>query len=249
MKTSVIDVRDMLSVLTVDEVEKRIGEVLGVASVTVNYAARNATVRYDETRLEVAQIKVLMHQRRQQRAAASQAMDESTNNHASKPAAIPNLERPTAEISAPETQISEASAVATAAATPAALKVDPENASALDAERPTGAEMAKEGMAKEGMAKEGMAKDGAADAGRIDDPSTTHADEVARALGLDLQAGLTSAEASVRLAQDGPNQLRSTPRRPAWRRFLAHFHDPLVYLLLAAVLVALVAWVIKGAAG
>ena len=244
MKTSVIDVRDMLSVLTVDEVEKRIGEVLGVASVTVNYAARNATVRYDETRLEVAQIKVLMHQRRHQRAAASQAMDESTNNHASKPAAIPILERPTAEISAPETQISEASAVATAAAAPAALKVDPENTGMLDAERPTSAE-----MAKEGIAKEGMAKDGAADAGRIDDPSTTHADEVARALGLDLQAGLTSAEASVRLAQDGLNELRSTPRRPAWRRFLAHFHDPLVYLLLAAVLVALVAWVIKGAAG
>ena len=53
MKTSVIEVRDMLSVLTVDEVEKRIGNVPGVASATVNYAARNATVRYDETRLEV----------------------------------------------------------------------------------------------------------------------------------------------------------------------------------------------------
>ncbi len=45
MKTSVIEVRDMLSVLTVDEVEKRIGEVPGVESATVNYAAGNATVR------------------------------------------------------------------------------------------------------------------------------------------------------------------------------------------------------------
>ena len=57
MKTSVIDVRDMLSVLTVDEVEKRIGKVPGVASATVNYAAKNTTVRYDETRLDVADIR------------------------------------------------------------------------------------------------------------------------------------------------------------------------------------------------
>ncbi len=57
MKTSVIEVRDMLSVLTVDEVENRIRNVPGVASATVNYAARSATVRYDKTRLEVADIK------------------------------------------------------------------------------------------------------------------------------------------------------------------------------------------------
>ena len=63
MKTSVIEVRDMLSVLSVDEVEKRIGEVPGVESVTVNYAAGNATVRYDETRLEVADIKSVVRQR------------------------------------------------------------------------------------------------------------------------------------------------------------------------------------------
>ena len=41
---------DILSVLSVLGVEERIGEVPGVESVTVNYAARNATVRYDETR-------------------------------------------------------------------------------------------------------------------------------------------------------------------------------------------------------
>jgi Cu2+-exporting ATPase len=57
MKTSVIEVHDMLSVLSVDEVEKRIGEVPGVESVTVNFAAGSATVRYDETRLEIADIK------------------------------------------------------------------------------------------------------------------------------------------------------------------------------------------------
>ena len=57
MKTSVIEVRDMLSVLSVPGVEKRIGEVPGVESVTVNFAAGSATVRYDETRLEVTDIK------------------------------------------------------------------------------------------------------------------------------------------------------------------------------------------------
>ena len=57
MKTSVIEIRDMLSVLSVAGVEERIGKVGGVESVTVNYAAGNATVRYDETRLDIADIK------------------------------------------------------------------------------------------------------------------------------------------------------------------------------------------------
>jgi len=62
MKTSVIEVHDMLSALSVLGVEKRIGEVPGVMSVTVNFAARNATVRYDETRLEIADIKSAVRQ-------------------------------------------------------------------------------------------------------------------------------------------------------------------------------------------
>ena len=57
MKTSVMQVRDMLSVLSVPGVEKRIGEVPGVESVTVDHAAGSATVRYDETRLDIADIK------------------------------------------------------------------------------------------------------------------------------------------------------------------------------------------------
>ena len=63
MKTSVIQVHDMLSVLSVDEVEQRIGEVPGVESVTVNYAAARATARYDETRLTSADIKASVRQR------------------------------------------------------------------------------------------------------------------------------------------------------------------------------------------
>ena len=57
MKTSVMEVRDMLSVLSVLGVEERIGKVPGVESVTVNFAAGSATVRYDETRLAIADIR------------------------------------------------------------------------------------------------------------------------------------------------------------------------------------------------
>ena len=63
MKTSAIEVHDMLSVFSVDEVEKRIGEVPGVQSVTVNFAAGNATVRYDETQLAATDIKSAVRQR------------------------------------------------------------------------------------------------------------------------------------------------------------------------------------------
>ena len=57
MKTSVIEVRDMLSVLSVAGVEQRIGKVPGVESATVNFAGGTATVRYDETRLDIADIR------------------------------------------------------------------------------------------------------------------------------------------------------------------------------------------------
>jgi P-type Cu2+ transporter len=45
MKTTVIEVHDMLSVWSVEEVEKRIGEVPSVESVTVNFAATKPDFR------------------------------------------------------------------------------------------------------------------------------------------------------------------------------------------------------------
>ena len=50
MKISVIEVHDMLSVWGVGEVETRTGNVPDVDSATVNSAAGNAAVRYDEIR-------------------------------------------------------------------------------------------------------------------------------------------------------------------------------------------------------
>jgi magnesium-transporting ATPase (P-type) len=57
--------------------------------------------------------------------------------------------------------------------------------------------------------------------------------------------GLNNAEAKERLAKVGPNALPEKKGKPAWLRFLAHFHDVLIYVLLAAaVLTALMGhWV------
>ena len=103
MKTSVIEVHDMLSVLTVDEVERRIGGVPGVESATVNYAAGNATVRYDETRLEVADIKVIVHQRGHQPAGEFLPIHESEHEPAPKPAVGDGQQDVTAPIAQPST--------------------------------------------------------------------------------------------------------------------------------------------------
>ena len=113
MKTSVFEVHDMLSVLTVDEVEKRIGGVPGVDSATVNYAAGNATVRYDETRLEVADIKVMVHQRGPQPAGESLPVDGSEHEPSRKPAA-PTPKPTPAPASKPEVAMPKTSADAAA---------------------------------------------------------------------------------------------------------------------------------------
>lgn len=86
MKTSVMEVHDLLSVLTVEQVEQRFCEVPGVASATVNYAAGNATVRYDETLLEAADIKVIVHQRGQQSAGESPCKEVSGSKPDHNPA-------------------------------------------------------------------------------------------------------------------------------------------------------------------
>ncbi len=72
---------------------------------------------------------------------------------------------------------------------------------------------------------------------------------MASAVGADLENGLAAPEAARRLAEHGPNELRAAPQMPTWRRVLAHFQDPLVYLLLAAIGISLLAWVMDGRVG
>ena len=86
-------------------------------------------------------------------------------------------------------------------------------------------------------------------AGDIGDPSVMEINAVAAALTVNVETGLSAREAARRLAQNGPNQLRAARRVPAWRRALAQFQDPLIYLLLAAAIIALVAWWVEGRAG
>ncbi len=75
-----------------------------------------------------------------------------------------------------------------------------------------------------------------------EDPAT-----VVERLGTDLDRGLTEVEAAERLDRRGPNELEAAEPVPAWRKLVEQFRDPLVYLLLAAVAVSLVAWLLEGA--
>ena len=110
MKTSVIEVSDMLSVWSLDEVEKRIGEVPGVKSVTVNFAAESATVRYDETRLKVADIKSSVRQHGDDSTApAAATTDEGHEGHTAPGGP------PATSASAPPKSAPDAAAATTAA--------------------------------------------------------------------------------------------------------------------------------------
>lgn len=70
---------------------------------------------------------------------------------------------------------------------------------------------------------------------------------VAAELGTDVSIGLSSAEVSARRASYGSNRLEAAVVVPAWRKFLTQFADPLVYLLIGAVVVSFAAWLLEGA--
>ncbi len=72
-------------------------------------------------------------------------------------------------------------------------------------------------------------------------------DVVLQSLGA-IESGLTAAEAARRLAEHGLNRLPEPPRRSAILRFLAHFHNVLIYVLIAsaAVTALLQHWVDTG---
>ena len=83
--------------------------------------------------------------------------------------------------------------------------------------------------------------------GRPSDPARSDAAAVARA-SVSTPTGAAGGEA----VGVSPRQARTScaaPRNPLWRRILAQFTDPLIVLLLAAVVISVVAWVIEGAEG
>jgi potassium/sodium efflux P-type ATPase len=78
------------------------------------------------------------------------------------------------------------------------------------------------------------------------EPWLREASDVSAELGSDVEGGLTSEEVAARLQRHGPNQLDATAQVPRWRKFLDQFADPLIYLLLGAVVVSLGAWILEG---
>jgi magnesium-transporting ATPase (P-type) len=67
----------------------------------------------------------------------------------------------------------------------------------------------------------------------LGDPHVMATDEVLAALGAG-KSGLTEAEAAERLARHGPNRLPAPPKRSPILRFVSHFHDVLIYVLIGA---------------
>jgi Ca2+-transporting ATPase len=61
--------------------------------------------------------------------------------------------------------------------------------------------------------------------------------------------GLSSAEASERLEQSGPNALPERPPEPLWQRFLRQFNSPLIFILLFALAFDVALWLYEGAHG
>jgi Ca2+-transporting ATPase len=61
--------------------------------------------------------------------------------------------------------------------------------------------------------------------------------------------GLSTAEATERLAQSGPNALPEQPPVPFWRRFVRQFNSPLIFILLFALAFDVGLWIYEGAHG
>ena len=76
-------------------------------------------------------------------------------------------------------------------------------------------------------------------------PWQERASEVAAALEVDVRVGLSSTEAGNRLLRSGPNRLDAADVVPRWRKLVAQFADPLVYLLLLPAAISFVAWLVE----
>ena len=71
------------------------------------------------------------------------------------------------------------------------------------------------------------------------------AKETVAELVSDEKSGLTSEEASKRLAQYGPNELLEKKKEPLIITFLKQFNDPMIYILIAAAVISLVVSIIE----
>jgi len=80
-------------------------------------------------------------------------------------------------------------------------------------------------------------------------PHASPVDVLAHSLGVDPQEGLGREEVARRQAADGPNELDRVEKSGWWVHALGQCRDPLVALLLFAIVVSLAAWGLDGGDG
>ena len=76
-------------------------------------------------------------------------------------------------------------------------------------------------------------------------PHALPAEAVVANLCSDAARGLDGAEAKRRLEQYGPNQLKSAPETPWWKRLLEQFENFLVIILLVAIVISVIEWLLQ----
>jgi Ca2+-transporting ATPase len=81
------------------------------------------------------------------------------------------------------------------------------------------------------------------------DPALLDGPIVVERLRTDPEHGLTAEEAARRLIVVGPNDIESVPAVPTWKKLVAQFRSPLIYLLFAALVASAAVWVVEGATG
>ena len=80
-------------------------------------------------------------------------------------------------------------------------------------------------------------------------PAVLDAVAVLDQMGTDEETGLSVTSAAHQLERHGANELEAEAPTPLWRKAAAQFSDPLVLLLLAAIVISLIAWFLEGEGG
>ena len=68
-------------------------------------------------------------------------------------------------------------------------------------------------------------------------------------LTTDADSGLSAAAVRRRVEEYGANEIATADAVPVWKRVLSQFRDPLVLLLLVAIVISLIAWFVDGGSG
>ncbi|MPZ36972.1 MAG: HAD-IC family P-type ATPase [Rhizobiales bacterium] len=76
-------------------------------------------------------------------------------------------------------------------------------------------------------------------------PHSKPAETVLLELSSDAARGLSRDEARRRLEQCGPNELKSAPETPWWKRLLEQFENVLVIILLVAIVISVIEWLLQ----